>query len=1015
MQFQKFIIKKRVYIIIGIIFTIAGIALLIHKYRSTESEVVGDNQIKYSESLYCKTAGSDKMKQIPGKSLEYIENELVIDARPDINYKDMEALIKKYNFDIVGYIEITNTYQIEAASELTYDELTELKKDLEKEEATEGVWLNRVFRGNNLSGYYPNDAEWKNEWSENPGGNNWGLEFMNVPEAWYYLENNVKNTPDEVNVGIFELEATDYEHEDLKENFVERPLGNLNMTNKSEKKYKKHGTAVSGIIGAGFNNGIGVSGIIPNVKLKAASWEGITNLGVNYVSSMVCRVALVYLMSLDNDNYKTTIINVSLGYDLLAFAASRENTEAIEALNELNEEVGRFLEILLNKGYDFLICKGAGNNNESVGKNKRYYYVKADADDKNAKVGYIEASNKNAEKYKKYDDYESRLDYGNVDAQYDIFSGITNPEIKDRIVVAGSIGMSEDHEFYASEYSCSGSRVDILAPGEDIYLLEPDDQYSDEGAWGTSYSAPYVSGVAGLMLSANPELSGKELKELLIDSATGQYTSVLNGKTYEYQAVNAENAIRQANEYGKNYTWSLNPDIEADNIYYLNSNDALGTPVNMLNKQLEENYGYAVIKRGDGYGLIDMEGNLLENMNFQSVSTHVSRYHVICQEPRYDSMTGDYTTEFDLSEDGLAFAFGHGDAFGLYGGIYFWNNGLMYRYLANEMPYPKFPIPVQEDTSGVTEKVKSEMKNAWYEDLTGKYAVYADGKLSTDFIYEKCGSFSDGLMTVCRDGKWGYVDRNGEIVIPLDYDASWKEYIPYENHENGESEEFCYAASGGYVVLCKEGEWELRDTYGNEIISMGEFEEIRPVYDGKCWVKKEGKWGVVQINKKEVLDGVLMSQGEFQEKVEGEIILHYMIDDYDGDGKNEAFAITDNEQNKFGPNIEVNIYFISSDNQITLEKINTYGYLSGFCEADQHKFIVWEQSAGGSGSVSYIFGVRNGQAYELQISGKYMDFHEENKRYVGYTGDFSKGYHDYIPSYFIFDDKTNEFVMEARE
>lgn len=121
-----------------------------------------------------------------------------------------------------------------------------------------------------------------------------------------------------------------------------------------------------------------------------------------------------------------------------------------------------------------------------------------------------------------------------------------------------------------------------------------------------------------------------------------------------------------------------------------------------------------------------MEGNLLDDMNFQSVSTHVSRYHVICQEPRYDSMTGEYITELDLSEDGLSFVFGHGDSFGLYGGIYFWNNGLMNRYLTNEMPYPKFPIPVREYTSGVTEKVNSEMKDAWYKDFTGKYAVYAD-------------------------------------------------------------------------------------------------------------------------------------------------------------------------------------------------------------------------------------------------------------------------------------------------
>ena len=35
------------------------------------------------------------------------------------------------------------------------------------------------------------------------------------------------------------------------------------------------------------------------------------------------------------------------------------------------------------------------------------------------------------------------------------------------------------------------------------------------------------------------------------------------------------------------------------------------------------------------------------------------------------------------------------------------------------------------------------------------------------------------------------------------------------------------------------------------VISAGVFEEIRPVHDGKCWVKKDGKWGVIRLKEKE--------------------------------------------------------------------------------------------------------------------------------------------------------------------
>lgn len=81
-------------------------------------------------------------------------------------------------------------------------------------------------------------------------------------------------------------------------------------------------------------------------------------------------------------------------------------------------------------------------------------------------------------------------------------------------------------------------------------------------------------------------------------------------------------------------------------------------------------------------------------------------------------------------------------------------------------------------------------------------------------------------------------------MIPIKYDASWKHY----NETNGDKEkEFCYAATEGYVPLVKDGKWEMRNSKGDLVISSGAFEEILPVYDGKCWVKKDGKWGILKL------------------------------------------------------------------------------------------------------------------------------------------------------------------------
>ena len=58
--------------------------------------------------------------------------------------------------------------------------------------------------------------------------------------------------------------------------------------------------------------------------------------------------------------------------------------------------------------------------------------------------------------------------------------------------------------------------------------------------------------------------------------------------------------------------------------------------------------------------------------------------------------------------------------------------------------------------------------------LQGMYAVYNDGVLTTDFIYEECGSESDGVLAAKKDGKWGYITADGTEVIPFEYDSSWQ-------------------------------------------------------------------------------------------------------------------------------------------------------------------------------------------------------------------------------------------------
>ena len=82
------------------------------------------------------------------------------------------------------------------------------------------------------------------------------------------------------------------------------------------------------------------------------------------------------------------------------------------------------------------------------------------------------------------------------------------------MIVVGSHTSSGDR----SDFSNYGSKsVDIFAPGSSIYSTVPNKTY--EYYNGTSMAAPFVTGVAALMLSVNPDLSAKELKASIMGNA----------------------------------------------------------------------------------------------------------------------------------------------------------------------------------------------------------------------------------------------------------------------------------------------------------------------------------------------------------------------------------------------------------------------------------------------------------------------------------------------------------------
>lgn len=80
-----------------------------------------------------------------------------------------------------------------------------------------------------------------------------------------------------------------------------------------------------------------------------------------------------------------------------------------------------------------------------------------------------------------------------------------------------SVG-SHDKDGEISDFSQRNGTTDILAPGEDIWLASKNGK--TYGIRGTSFATAYVTAAAANLLAEKPDLSPKEVREILCQSAT---------------------------------------------------------------------------------------------------------------------------------------------------------------------------------------------------------------------------------------------------------------------------------------------------------------------------------------------------------------------------------------------------------------------------------------------------------------------------------------------------------------
>lgn len=515
-------VKARRIIFFGAIFLIvAGIVFLI--LMLVLHNLNNENNTPNDNKNYSLTVNSDNVAVDEKTGLSYVNNEILLTATKDSSREDIENIVSNYDGKIVGYIEAINQYRIQLGNIYSYTDLGKIENELDSFDKIKTTNKNHVvyIEFNNTP---PNDSEWKNEWNDGIGGKNWGIEAIQAPEMWKLLEStNVSS----VNVGVLDNQFYT-EHEDLVFNGVE-----YNNYDDSLERSPSHGTHVSGTIAAVSNNAKGIAGVMLNDK---------GNKKVNLYGVSIEGIGIENKKSEEKNVIGITVSDYEAGFvDLIALKECKViNLSYGGGYGDEDEIIAKQIEdtlqVLIDEGNEFLIVKSAGNE---------------------------------------------RVNYESCD----LFSQFNNQNVLDRIITIGASKLC-DGKIYLWEGSNYGEKVDIVAPGHNIHstvcsriLWWLSSSYKDYT--GTSMASPHVTGVAAAMWSVNPQLSGKEVKQLLCDTATGSYS---------YESYEQQSTVQiYDNEQKKTITHDINENKDFVNAYsysypMLNAKDAIIKVIESIDK-----------------------------------------------------------------------------------------------------------------------------------------------------------------------------------------------------------------------------------------------------------------------------------------------------------------------------------------------------------------------------------------------------------------------------------------------
>ena len=112
--------------------------------------------------------------------------------------------------------------------------------------------------------------------------------------------------------------------------------------------------------------------------------------------------------------------------------------------------------------------------------------------------------------------------------------------------------------------------------------------------------------------------------------------------------------------------------------------------------------------------------------------------------------------------------------------------------------------------------------------------------------FSDANDFSESLAAVEKNEKWGFIDRNGSLVIDYQFDSVRDGF--YEGFAAVEKNDIWY-------FIDKEGAFAFQEY----------FEDVKSFHEGCAGVKKDGKWGFIDKSGSFIIEAKYDDVGNFSE------------------------------------------------------------------------------------------------------------------------------------------------------